>query len=95
MPILGFSALMLRPGEEVHPPRRSVSHGCLAIAGRGETLIDGTTLTWEENDVFAAPTHAAISHRNASSAAPAFLLQIDDAPIQRRLGLYEEFPRAQ
>lgn len=92
MPTLGFSALMLRPGEEMRPPRRSASNGYLVVAGTGETEIDGTTLGWEENDVFATPTHAAIQHRNASSKEPAFLIQIDDAPVQRKLGFYEEFP---
>lgn len=91
MPVLGFSALMLRPGEERALPRRSASAGYLVIEGQGESEIDGKTLTWAENDVFAAPTHAEIRHRNASSKAPAFLIQIDDAPMQRRLGFYEVF----
>jgi gentisate 1,2-dioxygenase len=51
-------------------------------------------LAWEENDVFVAPTHAAVCHHNASSTAPAFLVQVDDAPLQRELGIYEEFPDA-
>jgi gentisate 1,2-dioxygenase len=91
MPVLGFSAIMLRPGETLSPPRRSSSCGFLAIEGSGQAEIDGTTLTFEENDVMAAPTHAAIRLRNGSSKAPAFLLQIDDAPMQRALGFYEEF----
>lgn len=92
MPILGFSALMLRPGEELGRRRGSACHGYLVIAGRGETEIDGTTLVWEENDVFVAPTHATIRHRNTSSSACAFLIQVDDAPLQRKLGFYQEFP---
>lgn len=91
MPVLGFSALMLRPGEERALPRRSASCGYLVIEGAGESEIDGKTLTWGANDVLAAPTHAAISHRNASSKNPAFLIQIDDAPMQRKLGFYEVF----
>ena len=91
MPVLGFSAIMLRPGEELAPPRRSASCGFLVIEGAGETEIDGQTLTWGENDVLAAPTHAAIRHRNASSKNPAFMIQIDDAPMQRKLGFYEVF----
>lgn len=91
MPILGFSALMLRPGEEMRPPRRSASNGYLVVAGKGETEVDGATLAWEENDVFVGPTHAAICHRNASSKEPAYLLQVDDAPLQRKLGFYEEY----
>ena len=94
MPVLGFSALMLRPGEELRPRRRSACHGYLVVAGRGETEIDHTTLVWEENDVFVAPTHAAVRHRNASTRERAFLIQVDDAPLQRKLGFYQEFADA-
>jgi gentisate 1,2-dioxygenase len=82
---------MLRPGEQLTPRRRSTCHGYLVVAGRGETEIDGRKLTWEENDVFVAPTHSAIRHRNASTAECALLIQIDDAPLQRKLRVYEEF----
>ena len=91
MPILGFSARMLRPGEELAPTRRSASMGFLAVEGAGETEIDDATFAWEENDIIAAPTHALIVHRNTSAKKPAFLIQIDDAPMQRKLGFYEEF----
>ena len=91
MPILGFSAIMLRPGEERAPPRRSASCGFLAVGGAGQAEIDGATLDWEDDDVFVGPTHATIRLRNASSRAPAFLIQVDDAPMQRKLGFYEEF----
>jgi gentisate 1,2-dioxygenase len=91
MPILGFSAIMLRPGEERRLPRRSASTGYLAVEGEGETEIDGTSMSWQENDVFVGPTHAAIRHRNGSSKNPAFLIQVDEGPMQRKLGYYEEF----
>lgn len=91
MPILGFSALMLRAGEELRPPRRSASHGYLVVAGTGATEIDGHAFFWEENDIFVAPTHATIRHFNSCLKEPAFLIQVDDAPLQRKLGIYEEF----
>jgi gentisate 1,2-dioxygenase len=91
MPVLGFSAIMLRPGEELAPPRCSASTGFLAVGGNGQAEIDGVTVTWEEDDVFVAPTHARICLRNGSSKKPAFLIQIDDAPMQRKLGFYEVF----
>ena len=89
MPILGFSAIMLRPGEELAPLRRSASTGFLAVGGKGEAEIDGITFAWEEDDIFVGPTHAQIRLCNASSKAPAFLIQVDDAPMQRKLGFYE------
>jgi gentisate 1,2-dioxygenase len=89
MPVLGFSAILLRPGETLTMPRRSASCGYVVVEGAGETEVDGTMLQWEENDVLAAPTHATIRHRNASAKHAACLIQIDDAPMQRRLGFYE------
>jgi len=90
MPILGFSAIMLRPGETARPVRRSSSAVLHCIEGRGEATVDGAHLAFEESDTFAAPTHADIELHNAS-AKPAFLFQVDDAPMQRKLGFYEEF----
>lgn len=90
MPTLGFSALMIRPGEEVNMPPDTASRGYLVIEGRGKTyLADGKEFSWEESDVLAFPTHSRIRHANASNSAPAFLIQVDDAPMQRHLGFYE------
>lgn len=91
LPILGFSALMLRPGERVVMGRTSASAGYLIVEGEGQTEADGKTLTWEQNDVLAFPGHSAITHQNASATEPAFLIQIDDAPMQRALGYFERF----
>ncbi len=91
LPTLGFSALMLRPGEEIALPRRSASAIFHVVEGTGEAQIDGAEIAWTEADTFAAPTHAEISLRNKAGDAPAFLFSVDDAPIQRSLGIYESF----
>lgn len=91
LPILGFSAMMLRPGETARPVRRSASAVVHVIEGRGEAEIDGVALGWGDCDTLAVPTHAALSITNASTKAPAFLFMVDDAPMQRKLGYYEEF----
>jgi gentisate 1,2-dioxygenase len=91
LPTLGFSALMLRPGEELALIRRSASSVFHVIEGSGESTVDGTEMTWSEADTFAAPTHAEIRLRNGSGSEPAFLFTVDDAPMQRRLGIYETF----
>ncbi|RAU21441.1 cupin [Paramagnetospirillum kuznetsovii] len=91
LPILGFSAIMLRPGETVRPTRRSASAVIHAVSGSGQTEIDGVTLTWDESDTMAVPTHAKVTITNASAKAPAFLFMVDDAPMQRKLGYYEDF----
>ncbi len=92
LPILGFSAQMLRPGEEVRPPRRSCSSIMHVIEGRGVSQIDGVTLHWDESDTIAVPTHADVSHRNMGER-PAFVFHVDDAPLHRKLGVYEEHER--
>ncbi len=90
LPVLGFSAQMLRAGEELAPPRRSASAVFHVVEGHGQSEIDGVTLDWQEGDTVAVPTHAAVRHR-AGGPKPAFLFHVDDAPLHRKLGIYEEF----
>lgn len=90
LPILGFSAQMLRVGETAVPRRRSCSGVIHVVEGSGESEIDGTTLTWDEGDTIAIPTYARVRHR-ATGKSPAFLFHVDDAPLHRKIGIYEEF----
>ena len=94
LPIMGFSALMLRPGEEHRFTRRSASAVIHVVEGGGEATVDGIDAHWEEHDTFAIPTHAELRLRNLSNTSPAYLFIVDDAPMQRKLGFYEEFPAA-
>ena len=89
LPVLGFSAIMLRPGELARPARRSASTVLHVVDGELQVEIDGVTLEAGTHDTIAVPTHARISIANESSQAPAFLFQVDDAPMQRKLGFYE------
>lgn len=89
LPTLGFSAQLLRLGQDLSPRRRSASSVIHVIEGRGESLIDGVTLSWSEGDTLAVPTHAHVTHR--ALGADAWLLHVDDAPMQRALGFYEDF----
>jgi gentisate 1,2-dioxygenase len=91
MPVLGFSAIMLRPGETIAIPRRSASAVLHVIEGDGEAEVDGVTLGFGDSDTLAIPTHAKVLLANRRTKAPAFLFQIDDAPLQRKCGFYEEF----
>ncbi len=91
LPTLGFSAIMLRPGEDARLTRRSASAVIHVVEGSGESVVDEAEITWSEADTFAIPTHAEVQIRNSSGASPAFLFQVDDAPMQRKLGIYEEF----
>ena len=91
MPVLGFSAMMLRPGETIRLPKRSASAVLHIVEGQGQAEVDGVLLDWSESDTFAVPTHAKFKISNRNGTTPAFLFQVDDAPLQRKLGFYEVF----
>ena len=95
LPTLGFSAMELRPGEELRLPRRSASAVLHVVEGRGAVTVDGAEHRFEEADTLAVPTHAQVSLGNASPTASAYLFVVDDAPLQRKLGIYEVFAPAE
>lgn len=86
---LGFSALQLRPGEELRLPRRSASAVLHVVDGVGTAVVDDATHRFETADTLAVPTHADLMLINASGTSPAYLFVVDDAPLQRKLGIYE------
>ena len=89
LPTLGFSAQLLRAGQDLAPRQRSASSVIHVIEGQGESVIDGVTLKWTEGDTLAIPTHAEVRHR--AQGQDAYLFHVDDAPMQRALGFYEDF----
>jgi gentisate 1,2-dioxygenase len=91
LPVLGFSAIMLRPGESVSPPRRSCSAVLHVVEGAVEAEIDGTVLKAGQSDTVAVPTHARWRLTNASTGKPSYVFQVDDAPMQKKLGFFEQF----
>jgi gentisate 1,2-dioxygenase len=92
LPTMGFTAMMLRPGEVLRPPQRSSSAVFHVIAGKGTSIVEGVRHDWVARDTFSAPVFAKIEHR-AADDEPAFLIRIHDAPLQERLGYYEERER--
>jgi gentisate 1,2-dioxygenase len=85
-----FSVRMLRPGEEIAPKLTSASGVFHVIEGSGESFVGEMTTNWERGDVIAAPSQTSVRHRNLSATKPAFLLQVDNAPLQHKLGWYRE-----
>ena len=91
LPTLGFSAMMLRPGEAIRLPRRSASAIPHGVEGAGTAVIDNVAHSFVEADTIAVPTHAEVALSNASGKEPACLFMVDDAPLHRKLGIYEVF----
>lgn len=88
---LGFSAIQLRPGEELKLSKRSASAVVHVVEGAGTALVDSVENRFEETDTFAVPTHSKVQIANASNQSPAYLFMVDDAPLQRKLGIYQVF----
>lgn len=92
LPTMGFTAMMLRPGETLRPPLSSESAVFHVIGGTGTSVIDGASFDWAERDTFTAPVFAEIDHTNTGDE-PAFLVRVHDRPLQEKLGYYEERAR--
>ena len=87
--ILGFSALMVRAGETIRLPKRSPAQVFHLIEGTLQIGIDTTRLDLAESDTCCAPCFAEVVFSNTGSE-PAFVFIADEAPVQKKLGLYSE-----
>lgn len=87
--ILGFYALMLRPGQSIRLPARSPAAVFHQIEGATEVSIDTATFTLAEADTCCAPGYTPVRLRNLSAAHAAFLFIADEAPLHHKLGVYE------
>lgn len=91
LPTMGFTAMMLRPGAPSKPPLRSSSAVFHVVSGAGVSTINGVRHEWKAKDTFSAPVFATMAHE--ARGGEAFLIRIHDAPLQERLGYYEERAR--
>ncbi|MBL8346443.1 MAG: cupin domain-containing protein [Rubrivivax sp.] len=87
--ILGFYALMLRPGQTLSLPARSPASVFHVIEGGAEVQVMTDRFALAEADTCCAPGYTPITLRNRSATAPAFVFAADEAPLHRKLGLYE------
>jgi len=93
LPTMGFTAIRLAPGTPARPAVRSCGAVFHVVEGQGTSAIGGVRHEWVAGDTFSAPGFATIRHE-AGGRAPAYLIRIDDAPLQKKLGFYEERPAA-
>lgn len=87
--VLGFSALMLRPGERLELPARSTAMVFHQIEGRADVSIEGQQFSLADADTCCIPGYVPVTLTNHSSSQPAFIFIADDAPLQKKLGVYE------
>jgi gentisate 1,2-dioxygenase len=91
--ILGFYALMLRPGETLRLPARSPAQVFHAIEGSARVQVQAPAsqpgFTLAEADTCAIPGYTAVTLQNPSTTQPSFLFVADESPLHRKLGVYE------
>ena len=87
--ILGFYALMLRPGQLLKLPVRSPAMVFHVIEGGAEITVEDQAFTLLEADTCCAPGYSEVSLRNRSADKPAFIFIADESPLHRKLGVFE------
>jgi gentisate 1,2-dioxygenase len=87
--ILGFYALMLRPGQVLKLPARSPASVFHLIEGAAEVSVEAEVFALAEADTCCAPGYVEITLRNRLADAPSFLFIADESPLHRKLGVYE------
>ncbi|WP_423454138.1 cupin domain-containing protein [Ottowia sp. VDI28] len=87
--ILGFHALMLRPGQTLTLPARSPAAVYHAIEGAARVAAGGQGFDLRSADTCCIPGYCATTLANLSGSEPAFLFVADESPLHRKLGVYE------
>ena len=89
--ILGFYALMLRPGQTLRLPARSPAQVFHVIEGQVEARIVGSTFNLQEADTCCAPGYEVVTLQNLKSDRSSFVFIADESPLHRKLGVYENW----
>lgn len=87
--VLGYSALMLRPGEALRLPRRSPAAVFHVIEGAVQATLGEQRFVMDEADTCCAPGFTPVTLANRSADRPAFLFIADETPLHHKLGVLE------
>ena len=89
--ILGFYALMLRPGQKLRLPARSPACVFHIIEGAMSLKFDEKEFTLNEADTCCVPGYGEVFLSNQSDQLPTFVFMTDESPLHRKLGVYENW----
>ena len=87
--ILGFYALMLRPGQVLRLPARSPAQVFHVVEGQIEAQIVDRQFILVEADTCCAPGYEAVTLKNLQADQPSYVFIADESPLHRKLGVYE------
>jgi len=87
--ILGFYALMLRPGQSLRLPARSPAQVFHLIEGSVQADMVDSSFNLAEADTCCAPGYEAVTLKNLQADKASFVFIADESPLHRKLGVYE------
>jgi gentisate 1,2-dioxygenase len=87
--ILGFYALMLRPGQSLRLPARSPAQVFHVIEGEVQAQIVNRQFHMVEADTCCAPGYEAVTLTSLQADKASFIFIADESPLHRKLGVYE------
>lgn len=88
--ILGYYALRLAPGATHRLPVRSPAAVFHVIEGAAQVQVDDAAFALARADTCCAPGYSAVTLVNPSADEPVYLFIADEAPLHRKLGVYEQ-----
>ncbi len=90
--ILGYYALMLRPGQTLRMPARSPACVFHVIEGQGmELRFEDKVFVLKDADTACVPGYGAVTLKNLSAEQACFVFMTDESPLHRKLGVYENW----
>jgi gentisate 1,2-dioxygenase len=87
--ILGFYALMLRPGQRLSLPASSPGKVFHIVDGQVEITIVDQCFRMIEADTCTAPGYEVVTLKNLRTNEPSYVFIVDESPLHRKLGVYE------
>jgi gentisate 1,2-dioxygenase len=87
--ILGFYALMLRPGQTLRLPARSPAMVFHVIEGGAQVQVEDQLFALDPADTCCAPGYCAVTLSNALADQPTFVFIADETPLHQKLGVFE------
>jgi gentisate 1,2-dioxygenase len=87
--ILGFYALMLRPGQTLGLPARSPAAIFHVIEGGAQVRCGTQVFELSAADTCCMPGYTPVTLANTSARAPTFVFVADETPLHRKLGVLE------
>jgi gentisate 1,2-dioxygenase len=87
--VLGFYALMLRPGQTLQLPARSPAQVFHVIEGGMKLECAGHTMSLSGADTACVPGYEQATLSNLHPDQPTFVFVADESPLHRKLGVYE------